>query len=150
MANCNRPEMRAARAAVLAAAMALAVACNGGSEDGVLDPANELPFGNVDAPVAKSQTGATTAVGGWAMDDREVREVRVYVDGRLAEVSKLNTDRPDVSKVFPQYAHASHLHGWTIAIAFDAPGPHTILVQAVDSNGATRDIGSVPVTSIDK
>ena len=84
------------------------------------------------------------------MDDREIREVRVYVDGRFAEVSKLNTDRPDVSKVFPQYAHATHLHGWTTTIVFEAPGAHTILVQAVDSNGATRDIGAVPVVSLDK
>ena len=142
--------MRAARAVVAAALLAFAAGCNRGGQDGVLDPANELPFGNVDQPAAKSQTGASTAVGGWAMDDREVREVRIYVDGRLAEVSTINTERPDVSKVFPQYAHATHMHGWSAMIAFEAPGPHTILVQAVDSNGATRDIGTVPVTSIDK
>jgi hypothetical protein len=148
--NCSRPASRAARAVLAAALLALTIGCNRGGSDGVLDPANELPFGNVDQPAAKSQTGASTAVGGWAMDDKEIREVRVYVDGRLAEVSVLNTDRPDVSKVFPQYAHATHLHGWSTMIAFEAPGPHTILVQAVDSNGATRDIGTVPVTSLDK
>jgi N-acetylmuramoyl-L-alanine amidase len=142
--------MRAARTAVLATALAFAFACNRGKPEGVIDPANELPFGNVDAPVAKAQTGAETTVAGWAMDDREVREVRVYVDGRFAEASKLNTARPDVSKIFPQYAHATHMHGWTTSIVFEAPGPHTILVQAVDSNGATHDIGTVPVTSLDK
>jgi hypothetical protein len=142
--------MRAARAVVLASALALAFACNRDASQGVLDQANELPFGNVDAPVAKAQTGAQTTVAGWAMDDREVREVRVYVDGRLAEVSPLNTERADVTKVFPQYAHANNRHGWTVAIAFEAPGPHTILVQAVDSNGATHDIGTVPVISLDK
>jgi hypothetical protein len=142
--------MRAARAAGLAVALAFTFACNRGNTDGVLDPANELPFGTVDVPVAKAQTGAQTTVAGWAMDDREVREVRVYVDGRLAEVSKLNTARADVSKIYPQYAHAMHLHGFTTSIVFEAPGPHTILVQAVDSNGATHDIGTVPVVSLDK
>ena len=142
--------MRAARAVAIAVALAFAAACSRGQSDGVLDPANELPFGNVDQPLAKSQTGASTPVGGWAMDDREVREVRVYVDGHLAEVSPLNTLRPDVTKAFPQYARASHMHGWSTVIAFEAPGAHTILVQAVDSNGATRDIGTVPVTSTDK
>jgi N-acetylmuramoyl-L-alanine amidase len=142
--------MRATRAAVFAAALAFAFACNRGNAETVLDPANELPFGNVDVPVAKAQTGAQTTVGGWAMDDREIREVRVYVDGRFAEVSKLNTDRPDVSKAFPQYAHATNMHGWTTTIVFEVPGPHTILVQAVDSNGATHDIGTVPVVSLDK
>jgi len=142
--------MRSACVATLAAALTLALACNRGAPQGVLDPENELPFGNVDTPVAQSQTVSQTSVAGWAMDDREVREVRVYVDGRLAEVTPLNTDRPDVSKIFPQYAHASHRHGWTASIAFEAPGPHTILAQAVDSNGATRDIGSVAVVSLDK
>lgn len=150
MANCNRPAMRAARTAVLAAALAFAFACNRGETDGVRDPANELPFGSVDVPAANAQTGAQTPVAGWAMDDREVKEVRVYVDGRLAETGKLNTARADVSKIFPQYAHASNLHGWTMSIVFEAPGPHTILVQAVDTNGATRDIGTVPVISLDK
>lgn len=142
--------MRAARVAVAAALVAFVVGCSRGGSDGVLDPSNELPFGNVDQPAAKSQTGASTPVGGWAMDDREVREVRIYVDGRLAEVSIINTERPDVSKAFPAYAHATHMHGWSAIITFEAPGPHTILIQAVDSNGATRDIGTVPVTSVDK
>ena len=147
--NCSRPASRAARAVIAAALLAFTLGCNRESS-GVIDPANELPFGNVDQPVAKSQTGATTAVGGWAMDDREVREIRVYVDGHLADVSTLNTARPDVSKAFPQYAHATNMHGWSLFVAFEAPGPHTIIVQAVDSNGATRDIGTIPVTSLDR
>jgi hypothetical protein len=142
--------MRSACVATLAAALTLASACNRGVPEGVLDPENELPFGHVDHPPANAGISAQTVVAGWAMDDREVREVRVYVDGRLAEVTPLNTERSDVSKVFPQYAHASHRHGWTTSVVFEAPGPHTILVQAVDSNGATRDIGSVPVVSVDK
>lgn len=150
MGNCSRPARRAARVAVAAALCVFALGCNRGASEGVLDPSNELPFGTIDQPLAKSQTGASTGVGGWAMDDREVREVRIYVDGRLAEVSTINTERPDVSKVFPQYAHATHMHGWSTIITFEAPGPHTLLVQAVDSNGATRDIGTVPITSIDK
>jgi N-acetylmuramoyl-L-alanine amidase len=89
-------------------------------------------------------------VGGWALDDRGVAEIRVYVDNHFATSTVLNTDRPDVSKAFPQYARGNDKHGWTVAIAFDAPGPHTILVQAIDSDGATRDIGSVAVTSVDK
>jgi len=142
--------MSVARAVAAAALLTFALGCNRGASEGVLDPSNELPFGNVDAPVAKSQTGASTSVGGWAMDDREIREVRIYVDGRLAEVSTMNTDRPDVTKVFPQYAHATQVHGFTALVAFERPGAHTILVQAVDSNGATRDIGTVPITSVDK
>jgi len=35
-------------------------------------------------------------------------------------------------------------------MGFDAPGPHVIVIQAVDSDGATRDIGVVNVVAIDK
>ena len=101
-------------------------------------------------PVDHAQTGYQAAVAGWALDDKGVKEVRVYIDGHFAESTPLNTPRPDVSKVFPQYANGNHLHGWSIVIAFEAPGIHTILAQAVDTNGATHDIGTVSVTSLDK
>jgi hypothetical protein len=115
-----------------------------------LDPANELPFGRVDIPAAGAQVPASITVGGWALDDRGIAEIRIYVDNHFSSTAPLNTDRADVSKAFPQYARGSDKHGWTVAIAFDAPGPHTIVAQAVDSDGATRDIGSVAVTSADK
>lgn len=135
-----------------AVTLMLAVAgCGGRTETNrALDPANELPFGHLDKPVQDEQVGTQTAVGGWAMDDRGIAEVRVYIDNHLAGSVKLNTDRPDVSKAFPQYARGSTLHGWTLSISFDAPGPHTVLAQAMDSDGATRDVGTVALTSIDK
>ena len=77
-------------------------------------------------------------------------EIRVYVDGHIAITTLVNTDRPDVSKAFPQYARGSNRLGWTTSIVFDTPGPHTIIVQAVDSDGATRDIGTLAVTSLDQ
>ena len=120
--------MSAARVAVAAALLAVALGCNRGASEGVLDPSNELPFGSVDQPAAKSQTGASTPVGGWAMDDHEVREVRIYVDNRLAEVSTINTERPDVSKVFPAYAHATH------CLLYTSPSPRDGLLSRMPSS----------------
>ena len=55
--------------------------------------------------------------------------------------------RPDVAKALPRYARRGDIHGWNALIDFGmAAGPHTILIQAVDDSGATRDIGVVPVT----
>jgi hypothetical protein len=53
-----------------------------------------------------------------------------------------------VVKAYPAFAHRSDVHGWTVTVPLgaDTPaGPHTILVQAVDNQGATRDIGTSTV-----
>lgn len=116
-------------------------------QSSALDPSNELPSGHIDMPADGQHVSSETNMGGWAIDDRGIREVRVYIDGHFVTATPLNTERPDVSKAFPQYAHENHLHGWTIRVPFPSPGAHKLLVQAVDSDGATRDIGVMNVTS---
>jgi hypothetical protein len=128
--------------------VALASSCRGGK--GVDDPANELPFGHVDVPADGAQVNAVAGLAGWALDDRGVREIRVYVDGFLMSRGPLNNERPDVSKAYPKYAHAGNRHGWTLSMAFDGPGAHAVLVQAVDGNGASRDIGVMTVHAVDR
>lgn len=126
----------------------LAAGC--GRSNGVEDPANELPFGHVDVPVEGARVNAQTPIAGWALDDRGVREIRVYVDGRIVNHGPLTNERPDVSKAFPQYARGGNRHGWTLTMDFVVPGPHAVLVQAVDHDGATRDIGTLTVTAVDR
>ena len=138
------PWTRALAAAVCAAAVA------GCAPAGEHDPVNELPFGNVDLPAPGAELTALSPVSGWALDDRGIREIRLYIDGHLANTCRLTQARPDVSQIFPQYARGRHRHGWVMLAGFDVPGPHTIIVQAVDSDGATRDIGVLKVTAIDK
>jgi hypothetical protein len=112
------------------------------------NPENQLPSGMVDLP----KPGAVlrpgrTLVGGWAIDDTGVAEVRVFFDGRFKAATTLKVPRPDVSQAKPWYARPGDLHGWNVEVDFGlAPGEHEILVQAVDINGAARDIGLVPVT----
>jgi hypothetical protein len=139
---------RLARVAVLAAVLPLGGACRRSADP--LDPANELPFGAIDLPAANAQVKAVAPISGWALDDRGIREIRIYVDGHLVNHGGLTNARPDVTKAFPQYARGSDLHGWTLLMGFDAPGPHTIVVQAVDTDGATRDIATLPVTAVDR
>ena len=148
--NEPRSVARRPRAGGTLAAIALAVlgGCSGGK--GVNDPANELPFGHVDSPVPGAEVKAESPAYGWALDDRGITDIRIYVDGHLINSGALNVDRPDVSKAYPRYNHAHHKHGWTLLMGFDVPGPHTIVVQAVDTDGATRDIGTIAVTSVDK
>ena len=135
-------------AALVLVTAAVGVGC--GRSIGAEDPANELPFGHVDVPVDGAQVKAQTPVAGWALDDRGVREIRVYVDGHIVNHGPLTSDRPDVSKAFPQYARGNNRHGWTLTMDFVAPGPHAVVVQAVDQDGATRDIGTITVVAVER
>ena len=128
--------------------------CGGGSDPAsdrralaAMEPApdNALPFGYVDTPPAKAVVPTTFAVGGWAMDDEGIEVVRIYVDGKYKASTRLTTDRADVSKAFPAYAHSSNKHGWNATLTIGTPGTHTLLVQAVDVKGATRDLGEVAI-----
>ena len=134
-------------ACIAIAALTLAGCRN---DRGLDDPANELPFGRVDVPVEGAKVSAQAPIAGWALDDRGVKEVRVYVDGHLVSHGALANDRPDVTKAFPQYARNGDRHGWTLIMAFDTPGPHSVVAQAVDSDGATRDIGTLNVVAVAK
>lgn len=138
--------------AVLAASVVLTTALvpGCGEPKRVYDTANELPFGRIDVPVDGAKVQAQTPIAGWALDDRAVREIRVYVDGRIVNYGPLTDERPDVSKVFPKYARGGNRHGWTLTMFFVVPGPHAVLVQAVDQDGATRDIGTLTVTAVDR
>lgn len=131
--------------AAAAIAMAATAGCTRRQSNRALDPSNELPFGVMDGPTEGASIGLVSSAGGWAIDDRGIREVRVYIDGRFVNSSPLNTPRPDVAKVYPQYMRGTDVLGWTLAIEFPSAGPHTVLVQAVDTDGATRDLGTVKV-----
>src|SRR5262245_17827937 len=149
--NEARSVARRTRAcAVLAAVVAAAAMAGCRGDRAAYDPANELPNGHVDLPADGAEVKAESPVAGWAIDDRGIKEIRVYVDGHLITTGALTIARPDVSKTFPRYSHATHTHGFEMLMGFDAPGPHTVLVQAVDTDGATRDIGVITVTSVDK
>lgn len=116
------------------------------------DPNNELPFGVIDSPRSGQVVGRTVEVAGWALDDSRVGVVNVYVDGKFKASGQLTIARPDVSKALPKYARREEnpdLHGWHTTVDLgETPGTHTILAQAVDDRGATRDIGSLTVDLI--
>jgi hypothetical protein len=113
------------------------------------DANNELPFGIVDGPKNGATVGREVEVSGWALDDAGVSEVRIYVDSRYKMSAKLKIKRPDVTKVYPNYSVPDDMHGWWEVVDLgETAGTHQILAQALDSNGSTRDIGSVNVELI--
>jgi hypothetical protein len=131
-----------------AAVLLLAAACSRGAVPRDPDPRNELPFGYVDVPANGSTVRYQMPARGWALDDGSVSEVRIFLDNHFVGRTTITESRPDVVKAYPAFAHGSDVHGWTVTVPLgaDTPaGPHTILVQAVDNQGATRDIGTSTV-----
>src|SRR6478735_3004313 len=114
------------RAAVVAALAACSLALAGCRSRGVYDPANDMPFGWVDYPVADAHVKALTMVSGWALDDRGIREIRLYIDGHLVNSCHITEARPDVNRNFPRLARPGLLSGWAMLGGFDAVGPHTV------------------------
>jgi hypothetical protein len=126
----------------------LTAACSGIVVSRDPDPKNELPFGWVDVPANGSTVRYQLPARGWALDDGSVSEVRIFLDNHFVGRTTITESRPDVVKAYPAFAHGSDVHGWTVTVPLSADtpaGPHTILVQAADNQGATRDIGTSTV-----
>src|SRR5262245_34677746 len=111
------------------AALAGARGCSRPPANHALAPSNELPQGAGDGPAEGATVPLMANAGGWAIDDRGIREIRLYVDGHFVNSTPLNTTRDDVAKAYPQYARGSNQLGWTTVVEFPAPGPHTLVVQ---------------------
>ena len=129
---------------LIAALVLFAAACGNAAAPRDPSPKNELPFGYLDFPMSGAMVEREMPARGWAMDDGSVVAVRIYLDNHFIATATLTEARPDVSKTYPTYAHSGDKHGWAtlVPLGGDAKvGPHTILVQAVDDQGATRDIG---------
>ena len=121
----------------------LACACTRTSPD----PTNELPSGAVDTPQPNTVVKPHVVVGGWALDDRRVRAVRIFVDGRFNTETTLNVQRPDATPRTSRYGHGHTRHGWNVRVDLGPnPGMRTIRVEVVDDDGATRDIGNFALT----
>jgi hypothetical protein len=117
-----------------------------GPRGAIPDPQNELPFGFVDQPQDGSTVGTTVAVHGWALDDGHIASVRIFVDNRFRTTASLGLPRPDVSRAYPQHAKGGDGHGWAVTLDLsDRDGTRTLVVQALDNCGATRDIGAIQV-----
>ena len=135
---------------VALAAASLLPAC-GRQPDGDPNRRNEPPAGYVDTPRNGEVVGRMVDVSGWAVDDRAVSVVKIYVDGRPEASARVTIPRPDVSKSLPKYSTHGDVHGWRVPVDLgESAAPHTILAQAVDDQGAVRDLNAVVVTVVSR
>ncbi len=100
------------------------------------------PFGILDQPASdETITGDTLTLGGWVLDNKGVALIEVLIDGVVSGTASLNTDRPDVCKVWPGYSMCPKT-GYTAQIAISSLSacPHLLEIRAKDTDNNTRII----------
>lgn len=106
---------------------------------------NQPPFGNVDFPQPDSGVSANgiLTVAGWALDDRTVDHVDVFVDGLIERQAVTGISRADVAANYPDNPVAI-FSGFVLNIDSTryANGVHTVTVKAVDDQGQQGLLGT--------
>lgn len=94
------------------------------------------PFGFVDGPSSGEELSGTAEVGGWAIDDRGVDRVEVYVDGELVGEADLGYPRPDLQSDYPGLPGGpEHGYRYPLDTSELGPGDHVLQAVAVDDAG---------------
>jgi hypothetical protein len=111
--------------------------------------ANLAPFGYLDTPRPDEPVGGTITVAGWALDNRGIASVALWVDGvRAAELS-YGRSRPDVCIVWPGYPGCPDVgFEGTFDVSSLTPCAHLLEVRATDTDGNERTIARRRVTVV--
>ncbi|HEX2757258.1 MAG TPA: hypothetical protein VHP60_02030, partial [Thermoanaerobaculia bacterium] len=106
---------------------------------------NQSPFGGVDFPLPDHGVSANGVleVAGWALDDRKVDHVDVFVDGLIERQAVTGIYRADVAANYPDNPQAI-VAGFILNIDSTryANGVHNVTVKAVDDQGQQGLLGT--------
>ena len=106
---------------------------------------NQPPFGGVDFPLPDSGVNANGVleVAGWALDDRSVDHVDVFVDGLIERQAVTGIYRADIAADYPDNPQAI-VAGFILNIDSTryANGVHNVTVKAVDDQGQQGLLGT--------
>jgi len=94
----------------------------------------------LEEPVSGGSASGVGNVRGWAVSQRAVRRVDLYVDGTLAFTVPYGGSRADVGAAYPSYPGAGD-SGFSMAYNFGnlSAGSHTFMARAVDDAGSYKD-----------
>lgn len=106
------------------------------------------PIGNVERPRPGTKFQDSLPVVGWAMTTEPVRQLKIYIDRKLAASIAPSVARPDVDVIYRQSPDKEK--GWvtTVDTSKIAPGPHELELRAVTADGCEADIGRVPIERV--
>ena len=103
------------------------------------------PFGSLDSPAADAMlSGSSAEIKGWVLDNKDVENVEVLVDGEFLTTLNIDQSRPDACTLYPGYAMCdSNTVGFegTISLQGLTPCAHILSIRATDTDGNARIIG---------
>lgn len=116
---------------------------------------SSVPFGSFDTPTQGATLCSSVPVTGWALDDIEIANVKIYrQDGAalvyIGDGNFVEGARPDVQETFPSYPN-SYKAGWgymmlTTSFPNKGNGVFTIQVIATDKEGNQTSLGTKTIT----
>ncbi len=104
---------------------------------------NQAPFGELERPGEFQPMGGVFPLTGWALDDGEVVDVEVLIDGKVLGYEVVTgISRPDIAHRFPSSVGADTA-GFLLMLNTGelVNGVHVVAVRLRDDQGATRVIG---------
>lgn len=114
--------------------------------------ATTVPFGIIDTPIDGAIVEGSVPVSGWALDDIEVANVKIYNDQTyIGDAIFVEGARPDVEQAYPSYP-LNHKAGWgymllTNFLPDQGNGTFVLYAVATDTSGQTSILGSKIITS---
>ena len=103
---------------------------------------NQAPFGELELPGPNQPMNGVFPVTGWALDDGEVSQVEVLVDGLVVGQAVTGMHRPDIGHRFPDHpdaAFAGFVRMLNTTVLTN--GVHSVSIRLTDDDGASRVIG---------
>lgn len=117
----------------------VSVGCDGSSATNTYNLVKHRPILCVDTRLNNTVIGETLNIGGWSLNPSGIREVNIYLDGKLYGGSLTGIARPDVAHYYPYYKDAG-ISGFnaslSVNIASLAGGNHTVKVESVGNDGS--------------
>ena len=94
----------------------------------------------VEEPSASSTYSGVANIRGWVVGSAGIDRVELYVDGALVTPIPTGGRRSDVVDAYPSYPDSANA-GFSMAFNYSnlPAGPHSILIRAVDREGALKD-----------
>lgn len=92
----------------------------------------------VDTNFKSSPLTQGLVISGWTLSRNHIREVDIYIDGKMEGKAYTNLYRHDVRLTYPNYGNDYSGYLFSVPdISMFRSGSHTVMVKSVDSSGAS-------------
>ena len=100
------------------------------------------PFGGLDTPLPDAAVGNKLTVSGWALDNWDVTDIELRLDGKTLATTTLTESRPDICTMWPGYEMCKRQVGFVVEANLKKVSrcAHLLEVRATDTDGNSRPI----------